>query len=1187
MSMVAPLLPSDPRQLGSYWLARRLGAGGQGVVYEAYDSLGDRVAVKALREDFITDAYRDQLRKEVAALSRVAPFCTARIIEADLDHVPPYLVSEYVPGPDLQNRVDKDGPYRPDDLHRLAVGIATALSSIHQAGVTHRDLKPANVLIGPDGPRVIDFGIARTEEMSQSATGQLKGTPRWMAPELFRGYRASPAVDVWAWGAVVLFAATGTPPFDGDSMPALIHRVLHHRPELDVLQEPLRSLVARALSHDPARRPVPRELLEGLIGGQGAPEEGTAVAGALAGTALPPSLAQVAEQAYAGLAPHEQAVVPRVLLRMIAVKPDARHTLRKVAATECLDTETAKQSVWHTLDRLGEAGLVVRDGAFLTLATPALVRAWPRLRDWIADEHEVLDAHHELTDAARRWQSRGHKSGDLLWGGSLDEALSLVVAGRRHLTLNLAERSFLDHSVRAAQHRRRYRTLLSAALAALLVVSTATAATAIVQGIELAATNEIISGQRDTAIGDRVAGLATTMRRVDPAVAKQLAVVAATLAPGGQAARNALATLYSQPEQYTYRPPGVDGHWRMNGDGTRRLMAYAHGHEVKLADVDSRRVVRTITLTGEPVDDGALGHVLSLTADGRTMSLVRKDGTVGVWDTATGRPRPVTIRIPEPYAALDPTGTRLLSLAATRAVLWDVESGKPVLDIPYQLLGATFTPDGRSLVALREGEFEYWDIGKGTKTPLPRFGEDSERISDLEVSPDGSRLGVIKGDRVWIIRLDKEDVSRRRLPKNDDNIGIAFSADGRFVAVGGTVWGTEGVHDQSWEIVGERDEPVFRYTGGCANPEFGPGDRTLRCADHGTGTVTVLSLSPVTDSVKLTDAFVGSTAVLSEDGSTLAVESRRDLEIWDPVRRVRRGALPLNGVAGTSESLFTLSSDGKLLASSFRSSGKVEIWDVASATRRITLQTGHAISDRVPLRFSPDGRTLAVLTSPTISSTLFELWDVASGALRVKSAGIPLEFGQGIDSELRVLFSPDGRTVLSGPDQGVLDVATGRRVLAPNLEMSPAKARSRDGLVVVVDKDKIGFWDARTLRHRYDVLPGAEPGNAVAFAPDGKVLALADTTGRIRLWDVPNRRALGLPLAGFLTPKDKVGPDKITTMAFSADGAVLAAVDDAGRLRTHLIAPDKVKSALCALFGPLSEADWRTHIPEIPYRRTC
>ncbi|MFF5210492.1 protein kinase [Streptosporangium sp. NPDC000396] len=1185
--MVAPLSPSDPRQLGSYWLARRLGAGGQGVVYEAYDSTGGRVAVKALREDILTDAYRDQLRREVAALSRVASFCTARIIEADLDHVPPYLVSEYVPGPDLQDRVDRHGPYHPDDLHRLAVGIAAALSSIHQAGVIHRDLKPANVLLGPDGPRVIDFGIARTEEMSQSATGQLKGTPRWMAPELFRGHRASPAVDVWAWGATILFAATGKPPFDGDGMPALIHQILHHRPDLDVLREPLRSLVARALSHDPARRPAPWELLEGLIGGQGTLEEATAVAGALSTTALPPSLAQAAEGVYTGLAPHEQAVVPRILLRMIAAAPDARHTLRKVAAAEFLDIETAEQSFWRVLDRLGEAGLVIRDGDFFTLATPALVRAWPRLRDWVADEREVLDAHHGLADAARRWQSHGRKSGDLLQGSSLDEALTRAVTGRRHLTLNPVERSFLDESVRAAQRRRRSRTLLSTVLAVLLVVSTATAAVAIVQGIELTATNETISRQRDAAIGDRVANLATTMRRVDPATAKQLAVVAATLAPGGQAARNALATLYGQWEQYTYRPPGLDGRWKMNGDGTRHLMAYARGHEVTLADVDSRRVVRTITLTGEPIDDGGLGHALSLTADGKTISLVRKDGTVGIWDTATGRPRPVTIRIPEPYAALDPMGTRLLSFEATQAIVWDVESGKPVLRIPYQLAAATFTPDGRFLVGLREGELEYWDIVKGTKTPLSRIGKDSERVSGLEVSPDGRRLGVIKGDRVWIIRLDKEDVSWRQLQKNDENIGVAFSNDGRFVAVGGTVWGTEGVHDQSWDLVGERNEPVFRYSGGCANPIFGLGDRTLRCADYLTGTVTVLSLSPITDSVKLTDAFTGAAAVLSEDGSTLAIESRRDLEIWDPVRRVKRGALPLDGVKGTSESLFALSRDGKLLASSFRSSGKVEIWDVASATKKITLQTGHAISDRLPLRFSPDGRTLAVLTNPTISSTLLELWDVASGTPRVKSAGVQVESGQFIAGEPRVLFSPDGRTVLSGPDQGVVDVATGRRVLAPNIDLSPAKARSRDGLVAVVDKDKVGFWDAQTLQHRYDVLPGAELGNAAAFAPDGKLLALADTTGRIRLWDVPNRRALGLPLAGFLTPKTKIGPDKITTLAFSADGAVLAAVDDAGRLRTHLVAPGKVKSALCGLFGPLSEADWKTYIPEIPYRRTC
>jgi serine/threonine protein kinase len=176
--MAGPLVLGDPAQLGSYWLAGRLGAGGQGVVYEGYDRAGRRVAVKALRVDLVSGAFRDQLGREVEALSRVASYCTARIIQVGLDDVRPYLVSEYVPGPDLQTWVEQNGPYAPGELFRLAVGIATALSSIHRAGVTHRDLKPANVLLGPDGPRVIDFGIARTEEMTRSATGQLKGTPR-------------------------------------------------------------------------------------------------------------------------------------------------------------------------------------------------------------------------------------------------------------------------------------------------------------------------------------------------------------------------------------------------------------------------------------------------------------------------------------------------------------------------------------------------------------------------------------------------------------------------------------------------------------------------------------------------------------------------------------------------------------------------------------------------------------------------------------------------------------------------------------------------------------------------------------------------------------------------------------------------------------------------------------------------
>ncbi|MBC6465970.1 serine/threonine protein kinase [Actinomadura alba] len=253
----SPLVPGDPRQLGDYWLAGRLGAGGQGVVYEAYDPDGNRVAVKTLHGDFVGDGSLDRFAKEVEAARRVSSFCTARIIAVDLEHTRPYIVSEYVPGPDLQRAVATGGTFGPDELHWLGVGVATALTAIHQAGVIHRDLKPANVLLGPGGPRVIDFGIARTDEMSRSATGQIKGTPRYMAPETFQGERAGPEADIWAWGAVLLFAATGRAPFAGDQFAVIMRNVLHHEPDLTALPESLRATVAAARRARPGRRQGP------------------------------------------------------------------------------------------------------------------------------------------------------------------------------------------------------------------------------------------------------------------------------------------------------------------------------------------------------------------------------------------------------------------------------------------------------------------------------------------------------------------------------------------------------------------------------------------------------------------------------------------------------------------------------------------------------------------------------------------------------------------------------------------------------------------------------------------------------------------------------------------------------------------------------------------------------------------
>ncbi|MEV4101761.1 serine/threonine-protein kinase [Nonomuraea sp. NPDC049649] len=253
---VAPLRPGDPERLGPYRITGRLGQGGQGIVYHGHGPGGERVAVKTLTGDLDRS-----FERELAAAQKVADFCTARVIAADLGHDPPYVASEYIDGPPLS----AVAPLRGAALMRLAIATATALTAIHRAGVVHRDLKPANVLMASGGPRVIDFGIARLVD-SSTTSGGLSGTPRYMAPEQFAGGPVGPAADVFAWGCTMVFAATGRPAFGGDALPAAIHRILHGEPDLSGLAEPLRGTVARCLAKDPARRPAARDLLLELLG---------------------------------------------------------------------------------------------------------------------------------------------------------------------------------------------------------------------------------------------------------------------------------------------------------------------------------------------------------------------------------------------------------------------------------------------------------------------------------------------------------------------------------------------------------------------------------------------------------------------------------------------------------------------------------------------------------------------------------------------------------------------------------------------------------------------------------------------------------------------------------------------------------------------------------------------------------
>ncbi len=260
-----PLEPGDPMCLGRFELVARLGQGGQGVVY-----LGrgpgpgeERVAVKVLRSS--ADGMELQrLSRELDAIHQVQPFVTARVIEAAAAGDQRYVVSEFIDGPSLEERVEAGGPLPEGELRRLAAGTATALTAIHGAGVVHRDFKPANVLLGPDGPRVVDFGIARLVDAGTVTSGFI-GTPSFMAPEQLAGARPGSAADIFAWAVTMVFAATGRSPFGSGGMQAVMWRIMSEDPDLSGVPPSLLPVVRQCLDKDPSGRPVARDLLLRLV----------------------------------------------------------------------------------------------------------------------------------------------------------------------------------------------------------------------------------------------------------------------------------------------------------------------------------------------------------------------------------------------------------------------------------------------------------------------------------------------------------------------------------------------------------------------------------------------------------------------------------------------------------------------------------------------------------------------------------------------------------------------------------------------------------------------------------------------------------------------------------------------------------------------------------------------------------
>ncbi|WP_067185689.1 serine/threonine-protein kinase [Microtetraspora niveoalba] len=1177
----------DPSRLGDYWLAGRLGAGGQGVVYEAYDAAGRRVAIKVLHGEAAGDPeLRRRFAREAEAARRVASFCTAQVIDAVLDGPRPYIVSEYVQGASLRQAVAAGRLFAGDDLHRLATAVATAIVAIHDAGVVHRDLKPDNVLLGPDGPRVIDFGVARTRDMSLTATGLVAGTPAYMAPEVFVGERAGPPADLFAWGGIVLFAATGADPFSAETLGGVMHRVLSEDPDLGVLPTSLRPLVSAALAKDAHGRPSARELLHGLISGpRGAAADdllvlGSAEAGLLPGPEVAdPGLGLLAEDAYGVLSPAERELVPEVLLRLATVTDDGEVVTRRAARAELIDgrPEEEAAAVARIVEAFGRL-LAERDGE-IGLTRTALIQAWPRLRAWVQAEREGLAVLREITVAARRW-NRG-ADGDLFQGDRLDTVLRWAATGRRHVALSRLERDFLDAGSALARRRAGRRRVVTAALAVLLVL-------AVGFGVATVRQSAAVNEQRYLAESRGLASTADRLRDTDPVRAMLLSVAAWRLGDTAEA-RGGLVSSLAQRETGVLRLKGSA--YALSGDG--RSAASVDGDGVSVWDVRSGR--RTGGWSGLGVRGQRL-HSIALSGDGRFLA-VAAGQRVRVWDARTGRATGRELDLgTQRYESHYPievafgTDTQTLIVGFSGAVrLWDLRTGTVSPRRPGYL--ADVAPSGRFAAIDGVGDRPLlFDLPRATRRGTPAGicgGPPSARADDgsgpqaLAFSPDGRTLACAADEGVTLTDLARGRTGAPFGPPVGGRPAVTFSADGRFLAVRAENAVT------LWRVADRAQLLVHPTLGEAAQVRFDRDGGALRYIVD--DTVHTVGIADLTSPAKAGPADAG--AVLTPDGRYAVSGAGAGALTFRDTRtgRPAGAAVPFT----ESPQAVAFSRDSRI----------VEIADDAGRrARTVDRQSGRTLAttsvrdpDRhsiVGVAVSPDGTRAATVTATSSTGTEVGVADLRTGAWRVV-ATLPDE------DAATAVFSPDGRDLaVLGPDTGYLvDVDGGKVRTFGATNQSLVAVAFHPGAPIVVTGDYAGrviAWDTRTGEQRGAVLAQRRPVKAMAFSPDGSVLAVAAGQD-VRLWDVRAGTAVGEAIATH-------GVD-VVAVAFRLDapagpggsaasgepaGLMVTSLDASGAVASRPVNPDAVAAAVCARAGrTLSEGEWREYLPGLPYEHVC
>lgn len=1111
--------------------------------------------------------------REARAARAVPSFCTAKIIDVGSDGDRLYIVSEYIPGPSLRAVVRAGRRFTADELHRLATGIAIALTSIHDAGVLHRDLKPDNVILGPDGPRLIDFGIARSRQMSLTPSGVIAGTPGYVAPEVYRRQRAGPGADVFAWACVVLYAAIGQDAFAAARVEAVIHRVLTHAPDVGVLDAPLRALVEAGLNKDPALRPTARRILAALVGHGADPGSGGDGAGLGPGGGAPiddPELGTRAEALYQRLAGPVQQQVPGLLLRLVAEEA-GRNVVRPVPLAELPGRPEARQA----LDAFAEAGLLVAETGVVAIAHPALPCAWARLRDWLDEEDGALAVHRRLSLAARRWGAGGRMSGDLYHGTALQAALDWNARGRVRMAPTPLEAEFLTSSAEAAARRSRRRRLTAGAMAVLLAMAAGAAGLYTYQ-------RGVSDRQSLTEAANRAAQAASRAFATDPVLGMRLAATAWRLAPtreAGSALYAALAQPVTDVMAEAVLPPSADNGlsgeegplYDLSADGSR--LAVLSGEKFALWDVPGHRRIVAFDIPRK-TRPGSSCSALRLSPDASMVQTCDADlSSALLYEVATGRrvgkrwpgyirafPRPGMLLTGE-LAGSGTTLIRLLDRATGRTLythraphFWPAAVTKD-----DRLIGTTSSSRGcrarpREL-PICPNTLEIWDLPSNRLIAQHHVNAVGLWAA---LSPDERTIALSDGRGLsFHDARTAQEIAGRRIPrphmrdlryiKDGTLVGFDFDTEG-FTAV--RMWGPTGT------------ALLYRPFSRALLPDRAslPGVNGDRIAYLRTdGTVITLSGAPPPSAEAHDQAW------FSPDGRLLVTfrERGRDskLRLWTRSGGRLLATLPVGGGpvdgAPSTDLHVAISADGALIAYARDGQRTARVWDVRRHRQVRRLHAPHGAGYSVA--FTPDSAALAFGTV---------LWDLRTGRQLGQVDAFVTQFGRG------------GR-YLDGLDDLRLNTI-GRP--APSQHLTGAVARlSPDGTIVATG-DRAGvirLYDAATGRASGPVTGGhSRPVDLLTFTADGRLLATAGQDQTVRLWDIAARRPLGAPIA--------LNTGRLTALSFSPDGRTLRSLSGAGIVRDHLVDPALVLREVCTRArGGLSAADWQSHLPGVPFVETC